>query len=59
MRAAREQVAGLYALAGLAGDAERRQLLNGLLEPNAFQFRAEDCTLSPAVRCRHHSWHGY
>jgi hypothetical protein len=59
MRAAREQVAGLYGLEGLAGDDERRQVLDGLLDGNAFLFRAEDRTLSPAVRCRHHSWHGY
>jgi hypothetical protein len=58
MRAAREQVAGLHGLEGVADDAERQQVLDGLLEGNAFLFRAEDRTLSPGVRYRHHSWHG-
>jgi hypothetical protein len=50
MHAAREQLAGLYSLEGVADDAERQQVLNGLPEGHAFLFRAEDHALSPCNR---------
>jgi hypothetical protein len=58
IRAARDQVAGLYGLEAVSDDAERLQVVQGLLDDDAYVFRVGDRALPPAVRYRHHSWHG-
>jgi Ni,Fe-hydrogenase III component G len=55
IRAARDQVPELYGLEAVTADDERRQVLQGLLDGNAYVFRAADRALLPDVRHRHHS----
>jgi hypothetical protein len=55
---AREQVAELYGLEAVSDDAERLQVVQGLLDGDAYVFHVGDRALPPAVRYRNHSWHG-